>query len=159
MNMFEEAAALAGMIKMRNMTQSEISKTLGVSQSYVANKVRLLKLPESVKRKIIDTGVCERHARQILRLDSESDMLSALDKIYERKMTVSEGEIVIDMLIEAEAPRRLLHSEKLSRIRSFESFIENSVKSISSLGISIDQSTEVRNGKKYITIMINENSL
>lgn len=155
--MFEEAAALAGMLKMRNMTQSEIAKTLGVSQSYVANKVRLLKLPESVKRKIIDTGICERHARQLLRLDSEDDMLTALCSIHERRLTVSEGERVIDMLIENEAPKRILSSDRLERIRSFESFIDSSVKSISSIGISIDKRTEIYNGKRYITILINEN--
>lgn len=155
--MFEEAAALAGMLKMRNMTQSEIAKTLGVSQSYVANKVRLLKLPESVKRKIIDTGICERHARQLLRLDSEGDMLTALDSICERRLTVSEGERVIDMLIENEAPKRILSSDRLERIRSFESFIDSSVRSISSIGISIDKRTETYNGKRYITILINEN--
>lgn len=157
MNMFEEAAAIAGMLKMRGMTQSEIAKTLGVSQSYIANKVRLLRLPDSVKAKIIDTGVCERHARQLLRLDNEEDMLKALNKIHERKMTVSEGEWVVDMLIESEAPKRILRSEGLERIRSFESFIDSSVKSIASLGIAIDKRTEIHNGKKYITILINEN--
>lgn len=157
MNMFEEAAAIAGMLKMRGMTQSEIAKTLGVSQSYIANKVRLLRLPDSVKAKIIDTGVCERHARQLLRLDNEEDMLKALNKIHERKMTVSEGEWVVDMLIESEAPKRILRSEGLERIRSFESFIDSSVKSIASLGIAIDKRTEIQNGKKYITILINEN--
>ena len=155
--MFEEAAALAGMLKMRGMTQSEIAKTLGVSQSYVANKVRLLKLPDTVKKRIVEGGVCERHARQLLRLNSEKDMLLALDKICERKMTVSEGETVVDMLIESEAPKIILRSEKLNRIRAFESFLDGSVKSISSLGISIDKRTETLNGKKYITILINEN--
>ena len=45
MNMFEEAASIEGMIKMRGLKQEDMAKLLGVSQPYVANKLRLLKFP------------------------------------------------------------------------------------------------------------------
>ena len=156
MNMFDEARALSDMLKMRDMTQSEIAKLLGVSQSYVANKIRLLKLPDSVKKEILSLGLCERQARQLLRLDSEENMLSAIEKIAERGMTVAESEVVVDMLIEKEAPKRLTGLAKLERISSFLEFIEGSLESLESVGISTDKSVEIHNKKRYITISINE---
>ena len=47
MNMFEEAKAISGMIAMKGMTQKEIANLLGTSQSYIANKIRLLKLSKT----------------------------------------------------------------------------------------------------------------
>ncbi len=154
--MFDEARALADMLKMRDMTQSEIASLLGVSQSYVANKIRLLRLPHSVREKVLSVGLCERQARQLLRLDTEENMLYAISKISSRNMTVAESETVVDMLTEREAPKRLSGLERLERISSFEEFIDESVKSLISIGISVDKSTEIHNKKKYITISINE---
>ena len=138
MNMFDEARALSDMLKMRGMTQSEIADSLGVSQSYVANKIRLQRLPEAVKEEIVKKGLCERQARQLLRLGCEENMLSLIEEICERKMTVAESEVAVD------------------RIRSFEKFIDEALMSLSSVGISADKSIEIHNCKKYITILINE---
>ena len=71
MNMFEEASALEGTIKMCKLTQSDIAKKLGVSQSYIANKLRLLSFSESMKAEILSSGLTERHARAVLRLKGE----------------------------------------------------------------------------------------
>lgn len=154
--MFEEAAALSGMLKMTDMTQSEIAKKLGVSQSYVANKIRLLKLPESVKKKILARGLCERQARQLLRLSDKENMLALIDKISERNMTVIESEAAVDILIESEAPRRLLSGEISERLTMFESFIDRSIESLSALGIKAEKRSESYNEKRYITIAISE---
>ena len=156
MNMFDEARALSDMLKMRSMKQSEIASLLGVSQSYVANKIRLLKLPEAVREKILEKGLCERQARQLLRLSSEENMLDAIKRISERNMTVAESEIVVDMLTEKEAPLRLSHLERLDRISSFEEFIDASLESLTSIGISCDKASETHNEKRYITISITE---
>ena len=155
--MFEEARALSGMLKMRDMTQAEIAKKLGVSQSYVANKIRLLKLSDTVQQKILDTGLCERQARQLLRLDTEEDILLAIDKIHERGLTVLEGETVVDMLVEKEAPKRLTRLERSERIDSFEGFISASLESLCAIGIKADKRVDRYNEKRYITISIEEN--
>ena len=61
MNMFDEARSMHGMIQMCKMTQSELAQKLGVSQSYVANKLRLLKFGEEMQKKITDSAISERH--------------------------------------------------------------------------------------------------
>ena len=156
MNMFDEARTLSDMLKMRGMTQSEIAGSLGVSQSYVANKIRLLKFSDAVRAKILSYGLCERQARQLLRLDSDENILYAIEQISQRRLTVAESEIVVDMLVEKEAPKRLTGLEKLERITSFVEFIDASLESLQSIGINAEKSTEVHNKKRYITILINE---
>ena len=159
MNMFDEARALSDMLRMRGMTQSEIAKMLGVSQSYVANKIRLLRFSDTARERILSAGLCERQARQLLRLDSEENILRAIDEISARGMTVSESEVVVDMLLERELPKRLSDHGgllRLERISSFEEFIDASLESLISVGISADKSTEIHNKKRYITISINE---
>ena len=84
MTMFEEAKSLYGMMKMRKMTQSETAKMLGVSQSYVANKLRLLQLDQKMQDRICESGLSERHARVLLRIKDEGLRREVLDKIIER---------------------------------------------------------------------------
>ena len=156
MNMFDEARALSDMLKMRNMTQSEIADLLGVSQSYVANKIRLLRLPCAVKDMILEHDICERQARQLLRLSSEERMIAVISEIKKRKMTVAESEIAVDMQVEKEAPKRLCAPQARERIRSFEGFIDEAIASLSSVGVSAEKRVETSKGKRYITILINE---
>ena len=78
MNMFEEARSIKGMMEMLKITQEEMAKKLGVSQSYIANKIRLLKLGEEAERIVLDGRLTERHARCVLRLDDPEERSSAL---------------------------------------------------------------------------------
>ena len=97
MNMFEEARALAVTMNMRKFNQKEMAKSLGVSPSYVANKLRLLKLSDDVQTRIIESGLTERHARAMLCLKNEKDRLSALDIMREEKLSVASTEALVDV--------------------------------------------------------------
>ena len=102
MNMFEEARALRGMLDMRSLTQAEIAKKLGVSQSYVANKLRLLGFTEKQQDIIIKSRLSERHARLLLKLRSNDLFETAVEKIAKMELSVAASEALIDnMLLEA----------------------------------------------------------
>ena len=135
MNMFDEARALDGMIKMCNMTQAEIAKKLGVSQSYVGNKLRLLKFSDEIQRLIIDGGLCERHARTILRLDDEDKMREVIEKVRTRHLTVAECEATVDLLLEARLPKMLGLAPKRERVDRFEEFLTESLQTLESVGL------------------------
>ena len=107
MNMFEEAKSLDGMLKMRKLSQTEAAKMLGVSQSYVANKLRLLGLEEGLQEKIVAAGLTERHARALLRLKSKEDQQKALDIICARRLSVAESEALVDFMKTSELSRIL----------------------------------------------------
>lgn len=92
LNCFEEAAAIDKLIKQTKMTQEEIAVRLGLAQSTVANKLRLLKLSDEEQRAISSNGLTERHARALLRIDQEDDRKIVLAKAIEGKWTVETTE-------------------------------------------------------------------
>ena len=156
MNMFDEARALRGMISMRNMTQGEIARKMGVSQSFVANKLRLLKFSEEIQGMILSFGLSERHARALLRLDDEHTIAEMAKKIRERGLTVAQSEAMVDMLVESKAADVLGKYGERERIEKFESFISSSIASLVSLGISAKCETTFHGKKRYIMISIEE---
>jgi ParB family chromosome partitioning protein len=68
LNIFEEASAIASLIALAGLTQEMCARRLSVSQSYVANKLRLLRFSGAVRERILAQGLTERHARALLRL-------------------------------------------------------------------------------------------
>ncbi|MBQ8529302.1 MAG: hypothetical protein IJ459_06145 [Clostridia bacterium] len=156
MNMFDEARAIRAMMEMCAMTQDGMAKKLGVSQSYVANKLRLLKLPCEFEKRIVEGGLSERHARALLRLDDPEARRTALDRICERRLNVAEAEALVDMLHDGQAPKRIGKATKLSRIDTFIDTVKQSLKTLSSLGIDAKESISYYGSKTYITISIDE---
>lgn len=156
MNMFDEARAISGMLTMKNMTQNEIAKLFGASQSYIANKIRLLKLPDKVQAEILKNGLSERHARALLRLRDEKEISEMLEKIVQMKLSVAASEALIDAHIEKELPKMLDFESPAARIARFEEILEKSMKSLKGLGIDVDVRTSFFGRTKYITISIPE---
>ena len=107
MNMFEEAEALHGMLNMCSMTQSELAAKMGVSQSYVANKLRLLNLSSKSRELILASRLTERHARALLRIKDEALLHTVIKKIRDMRLNVSESEALIDNAIVNELPRSI----------------------------------------------------
>ena len=156
MNIFEEARAISGMLNMKNMTQNEIAKALGTSQSYIANKIRLLKLPESAQKKILELNLSERHARALLRLNTEEEILEMIEKIKSMKLNVAASEALIDAHLEEELPEMLDFESTSGGIARFEEILRKSMQSLRGLGIDIDVRTNYFGRTKYITIAIAE---
>lgn len=81
LNFIEEAIGYENLIKEHAFTQQQLAEKLGKNQSTVANKLRILKLPNDIKMKLIENNLTERHARAFLKLPSEDLMQSVLDKV------------------------------------------------------------------------------
>lgn len=99
LNMFEEAFAFRQLIDNYSLTQEEIARKVSLSQSAVANKLRLLKLSYDEQRKIIDFDLTERHARALLRISDPSLRSEALEHIAKHKLTVAASEQYVDRLL------------------------------------------------------------
>ena len=155
MNMFDEARGLLAMMRMRGATQSELAKRLGVSQSYVANKLRLLGYSAEEEEAIVAAGLSERHARAILRLTGER-RAEALRLTVERGLTVRECEALVDFMHDGEAPRIIERATVCDRISKFNDTLEESVRTLRSLGIDASLSRSFHGKKSYITVCITE---
>ena len=154
MNMFEEAKSLDGMLKMRKLSQTEAAKMLGVSQSYVANKLRLLGLEEGLQEKIVAAGLTERHARALLRLKSKEDQQKALDIICARRLSVAESEALVDFMKTSELSRIIGRADRLRGIDFFLTETKKSLSALSSIGVNASHKISYHGNKIIATFCI-----
>jgi len=96
LHFFEEAQGLANLMMDYGFTQEALAGKIGKNQSTIANKLRVLRLPRSAQRLIIDNALTERHARALLKLDTEAAQLEILDKVIKQGLTVRKTEALIE---------------------------------------------------------------
>ena len=105
LDFIEEANGINQLIRMSGMSQEEAARRIGKSQSAVANKLRLLRLPQDVLEGLRQNGLTERHGRALLRLPDRESQRAALLYIIDNGLTVAATDAYIDALLQApEAP-------------------------------------------------------
>lgn len=105
LNYFEEAMAYYVLLHQFDMTQEDLALRIGKSQSAIANKLRLLKLPEEVRARISADRISERHARALLKLENANEQMLALREIYEKELNVRQTEELIESILENAIPQ------------------------------------------------------
>ena len=104
LNAFEEAESINRLITEYGLSQSEAAARLGIAQSTLSNKLRLLRLSDGVQSRIISSGLSERYARALLRLPEERRQ-EALDRIIADELTLKQTEeYIFDLLNPEDEP-------------------------------------------------------
>jgi len=96
----EQAQGISYLMDSFTLSQEQAARMLGLSQSAVANKLRLLRHSVPVQQRLRETGLTERHARALLKLPTEPDKLRAIETIYRLDMNVARAEQYIQSLLE-----------------------------------------------------------
>ena len=91
LNPIDEAKAYTNLMKLNDLTQTALAKDMGKSQSYVANKLRLLKLDDDVQNALIEGKITARHGRALLNL-SNDDQERVLKEIEDKGLNVKQTE-------------------------------------------------------------------
>lgn len=154
LDMFEEAVALASLAARYGMTQEEIGRRLSVSQSYVANKLRLLRLSEEAQAIVIKGKLTERHARAVLRLPEEK-RLPALRHMAEEGMNVAAAERYVERLLAEKKPRSR-HTGVIKDIRLFYNSIDRAMRLVKESGIGIRSERHESDDAIEVIIRINK---
>lgn len=143
LNIFETARAMKKLIEIFKLTQEEVAKRLSMSQSAVANKLRLLRFTKEEEKAILENHLTERHARALLRLSAPADRLSAISVITKAHMNVHSTENYIEKLVAA-ADEELCEATKTSRkipiikdIRLFYNSLDRALDIVKSAGVEI----------------------
>ena len=108
LDFIEEALGIRRLLQEHSMSQEQVARLLGKSQSAVANKLRLLRHSDTVLAALRETGLTERHARALLKLRTEEETLSAITRIAREGMSVARSEKYIESLLaekEEKAPK------------------------------------------------------
>ena len=109
LSLFEEAEALRTLIVEWGVTQEEAAAKLGMAQSTIANKLRLLSLSSAEQKIILENRLTERHGRALLRLETGEGRELVANLVAEKHLTVRETEELV---------ARLLAGEQLEQIQA-----------------------------------------
>ncbi|MFD0961760.1 nucleoid occlusion protein [Paenibacillus chungangensis] len=133
----EEAVAYQKLIELHQLTQESLAQRLGKSQSTIANKLRLLMLPEDIKLTLMERKITERHARALLSLDSEEMQLKVLEEIVTKDLNVKQTEARIAFLKESTKMKRAKRISFTKDVRLALNTIRQSIDMVSGSGLPI----------------------
>ncbi len=160
LSVVEEAKAYTKLIEMHSLTQEALAQRLGKSQSTVANRLRLLTLPEEIQHALIEKKITERHARALMKLKDEKLQIRFYHEIIEKQLNVRETEEVInEFLSKGEEKKKTRPKSKFisKDIRIATNTIRRSLKMISDTGIKVESKEEELDDYYQITIRVKKN--
>lgn len=141
LNYLEEALAIKRLIDHYGLTQEDAASRLGIAQSTVANKLRLLRLRNEDKAMVLKYGLNERQARALLRLP-EDQREAAIQEIYIKQFNSSQTDRYIDMLLERGTekpkPKIINRTNPMNTIGLYINSFNRMVEAMKSAGIECD---------------------
>jgi len=136
LDFWEEAQALRRLIDTYHVSQEEVARRIGKSQSAVANKLRLLKLPDQVLALLREQNATERHARALLRLADPAQQMEVARQIVQHSLTVAQTEAVVDSLLASRpSPQHKRPTFIVKDVRLFLNTITRSLDLMRSAGV------------------------
>lgn len=161
LHFFEEAECYLSLLEKLHITQDVLASRVGKSQSFIANKLRILKLSPDFRQAIVQNGLSERHTRALLRLDSDSDRQAVLSKIISGSLSVKETDRLIDsMLSPSDAPASPKARPKVIRIfrdyKLFVNTVNTACDQLRESGLSVEVEQEDRPNGVDIIIRVSQ---
>lgn len=148
LNFLEEASAIRKLMVEFDMTQTEVSQKLGKSQSGIANKIRLLQLPETVQNMALEYGLNERQTRALLRLNGREQMEKAITVIAGRGYNTEEADAYIESLLTPRKNQKVKFC--LKDIRIFHHTLEKALRVMNQSGLrAVSERKETEDGVDY----------
>ena len=151
----EEAFAYQQLLQLHGLTQESLAQRLGKGQSTIANKLRLLNLPESVQDALLKRQITERHARALLSLPNAGLQEKVLSEILQHEWNVKQTEQRVKQFLEAQSQQSAKKSKRTmfsKDVRLALNTIRQSVKMITGSGMNIDAREEEH--EEYVQVII-----
>ena len=131
LNMFEQANAIVNLVRSWDLTQEQAAKRLGISQSYLSNKLRLLKLEPEEQDMILKSNLTERHARSLLKVSDLRMREKILEVVVNRRLNVAQTEMIVKQAtapdIEPEAEEKA-EEPKIKKKKPLRTFIAKDIR-------------------------------
>ncbi len=157
LTVIEEASAYASLLEIHELTQEALAQRLGKNQSTIANKLRLLKLPDEVQQALLNKEITERHARALIKLKEPEAQIKLLAAILEHDLNVKQTEEQIAKLNAPKEPEKQ-KKPKLKGvnkdIRIAMNTIRQSLNMVSDTGINVESDEKDMDDYYQITIKI-----
>jgi ParB family transcriptional regulator, chromosome partitioning protein len=150
----EEAMAYNQLLEIHGLTQEALAQRLGKSQSTIANKLRLLKLPKEVHDALLTKEVTERHARALIPLKDAEKQVKLLNEIIEKHLNVKQTEARVERLLSSSKPKKRKRISFSKDVRIAVNTIRKSLEMVQESGINADAAEEELDDYYQITIRI-----
>jgi len=156
----EEAVAYQKLLKLHDLTQEALAQRLGKGQSTVANKLRLLKLPEVIQQAIMNKQLSERHARALMQLKDEKLQIQLMNEAIDQHLNVKQLEDKVSILTNPPEQEEKKTNSKPKRkavskdVRIALNTIKHSLSMVTKSGIDIKTEEEDMDDFYQITVRI-----
>lgn len=155
LSFFEQADGINALIMQYGMSRQEVSERLGLSESAISNKLRLLRLSPLQRESIENMSLTERHARTLLRICDDGMRTRALSEIIEKRMNVDEAERYVDRLLLPKMPTRR-NKLVVKDIRLFVNSINKAINVMKISGINAQSHREEDEDYIKYTVLISK---
>lgn len=155
LNFFEQAESISRLINDFSISQLEAAEMLGIPQSTISNKLRILRLSFEERERITAAGLTERHARALIRINDVAERIRVLEKAISENMTAKECEDFTERLVNPEREKGDSQSTRktgVADIRLFSNSINRLVDTMVAAGIKASQ--KKHENKDYIEYRI-----
>lgn len=151
----EEAIAYQKLLDLHSLTQESLAQRLGKSQSTIANKIRLLQLPEEIRQALMNRQLTERHARALLSLEGVELQLRVMKEIIEKEWNVKQTEARVAFYKEKNRVKSKSKRVSYSKdVRLALNTIRQSIDMVSGSGLAINTSEQDHDDHYEIVIKI-----
>ena len=154
LDFLEEAMALDRLIHTYDLSQEEAARRIGKSQSAVANKLRLLKLSPRLLDRLRQNGLTERHARALLRLETEEQQWEVLEYVIDHHLTVAQTEAYIEARLTPPPPRKKKPTFILKDVRLFLNTVTKGRSMMKDAGVNAEYGRQETEDAILLTIKI-----
>lgn len=153
----EEAYAYEKLLELHNLTQEALAQRLGKGQSTIANKLRLLKLPEEIKNKILTKELSERHARALISIKDTELQSKIFHQAIEEQLNVKQLEeriqVALNPVEEEKTKKKPVKRKSVSKdVRIALNTIRQSLQLVTKSGIAVK--TEEEDTEDFYTITV-----
>ena len=152
----EEAEGYEKLVNTFHLTQESMAIRVGKKQSTIANKLRLLRLPVSVRRKLHNSDLTERHARVLLKLENEDLQKAVLQKVLKEHLNVRQTEALVEKTLKEtgklnqKKPRFVIVND----VRIYLNSIKEVMDTVKSSGIPSSMEQEMDGDDVVVTLRI-----
>ncbi len=146
------AAACRTILDRFPITQERLAASLAVSPSALANRLRLLRLPQRVQAAARQHGLSERHTRALLRLASENDQLSLVELAAQKHLSVAQLEKQIDECLSKPTPPKRSFTAVLRDNRMIVNALLDTVRQLTRIGVPVR--SKVEEGDGFVRVIV-----
>lgn len=150
----EEAEGYEQLMEQFHLTQEAMAARVGKKQSTIANKLRLLRLSQQVRKVLVEAELSERHARALLKLEDDAKRLEALEVIIARRYNVRQTEEYIDKLLSDKQQEKKKRLVIVNDVRIYLNSIKQVVNAIKDVGIPVNMEQTIDGDEVVVSLRI-----